>query len=360
MLPYILTAITGMVCGIVLMRLFQTRSAPVAGPQQDQVPSDTAKSPDTPATSPRSARFILIAAALIAVIAIGVAIFRKDAPTTAPAMLNGPASAPQGTGAPALADVDTMIAQLESRLKNAPNDGEGYRMLGWSYSSTGKPAKAVPAYERALALLPGRADVHAGYGEALVGVAKGSVTPQAKQAFDKAISLDPKEPRARFFLSLYKAQNGQEKTALEEWIALANGGPANAPWQGDVRSRIQLLALKLGVNVADRLAPAASTDTPMAASAPTIAPTTMESAAALPADQQRSMIDGMVEGLAAKLKSNPRNAEGWARLLRSRMVLGQQGQASRDLVSARKALAGDTAGLALVNAAARENGVPGN
>lgn len=79
----------------------------------------------------------------------------------------------------------------------------------------------------------------------------------------------------------------------------------------------------------------------------------------LTAARELQQINQMVEGLASKLKSNPQNADGWARLLRSRMVLEQRDQAARDLVSARKALAGDQAGLAQVNAVAREVGVPG-
>jgi cytochrome c-type biogenesis protein CcmH len=72
------------------------------------------------------------------------------------------------------------------------------------------------------------------------------------------------------------------------------------------------------------------------------------------------MIDQMVEGLANKLKSNPKDADGWVRLLRSRMTLGQDRQAGDDLVVARKALAGDPTDLAKVEAAAGEFKVPGS
>lgn len=352
MLPYILTAVAGLLCGIVLMRLFQSRGI-AGGPVATEPPKIGQ------ATSPRPARLILIASAVIALIAIGVAVSRKDAGKT-PSAGTLTSAALQSAGGQSLDDVDTMITRLEDRLQSSPNDGEGFRMLGWSYFSTGKPSKALAPYKRAIELLPNRADVHAGYGEALTGVANGTVTAEAKRAFDKAVSLNSREPRARFFLSLYKAQNGQEKAALDEWIALCNDGPADAPWQTDVRSRIRLLAIKLGADVGDRLAPLSSTASVAAASAPAIAPGAVESASMLPADQQRSMIDGMVEGLAAKLENDQHHAEGWARLLRSRMVLGQRDQAGRDLVTARKALVGDSKGLALVNAAARENGVPGS
>lgn len=66
----------------------------------------------------------------------------------------------------------------------------------------------------------------------------------------------------------------------------------------------------------------------------------------------------MVEGLAVRLSANP---DGWVQLLRSRMVLKQGDLAQSDLAAkARKALVTVRAGMAKVDAAAREFVVPGN
>lgn len=48
---------------------------------------------------------------------------------------------------------------------------------------------------------------------------------------------------------------------------------------------------------------------------------TADSIAALPDDDRRAMIGAMVEGLAARLKDEPGDAEGWRMLARSQMVL---------------------------------------
>jgi len=48
---------------------------------------------------------------------------------------------------------------------------------------------------------------------------------------------------------------------------------------------------------------------------------TADSIAALPEDDRRAMIEAMVEGLAARLKDGPGDAEGWRMLARSQMVL---------------------------------------
>lgn len=60
-----------------------------------------------------------------------------------------------------LPDVATMIERLEQRLKSTPGDVEGWRTLGWSYMSTGRPGDAVSAYDMALAAAPDRVDLKA-------------------------------------------------------------------------------------------------------------------------------------------------------------------------------------------------------
>lgn len=386
LLQYILTGLAGIMLGIAAMRVWQSGLAtggkqPPAQPVAEPAPEgervavepgssgeaaeiELASEPGTPDLLDRvrsipPARLLLGGTAVIAVIAGLVMVLRPDGDALPPSGISMAPGQAEASAAQALDDVDTMIERLAKRLEANPDDGEGFRMLGWSYTMTGHPEKAIPPFKRALALLPGNALVHAGYAEAMTGVAGGKVSPQAKAEFEKAVALDPAEPRSRYFLALWKAQNGQEKQALEEWIVLANSGSPDAPWQADVRRQITEVSGKLGIDVASRLKqPSAGTAAiPGAVPAPDAA--AMQAARALPPAQQQAMIDGMVEGLAQKLKSNPGDAAGWAKLLRSRMVLGQPEQAGRDLVIARKALAGDAAGLSAVNAAASAAGVPG-
>jgi cytochrome c-type biogenesis protein CcmH len=348
LLPMILTGLAGVALGIVIMRLLQQSPSSVSVQPTDELqvaPVQTAG----PVNASRN-KIVFGGAGLLAVAALGVLIFRSGEPSSTSAVPVAAAGA--DTPGAKLDDVDTMISRLAERLKTNPTDGEGFRTLGWSYLNTGHPADAVTAYTKAVALLPKRADVHAGYGEALVAAANDVVTPDAKAQFDAALAIDPKEARARFFTSLHKAQNGEERAALDEWIALSNSAPADTPWQADVRQRITKLATKLGVNVDARLkaaAPAALTGGPDAAA--------VKAAEAIPATERQSMINGMVEGLAAKLQANPGDVDGWVKLIRSRVVLKDEAHAKDDLVIARKALASDPAKLGQINALAKELGL---
>lgn len=60
----------------------------------------------------------------------------------------------------------------------------------------------------------------------------------------------------------------------------------------------------------------------------------MAEAAKLPPGQQQQMVVSMVEGLEAKLATNPENVNGWIMLMRSRMTLGETAKAASALKKA--------------------------
>lgn len=349
MIQYLLTAIAGMALGIVALRIWQARETQ---PGTSASPAEKVEAVEG-ATMPAAIvpRHLLIGAGTLAAAAIAVIAWRSSTGSD-----NNAASTPiaSASAASALDDVDTMINRLADRLAKNPNDGEGFRMLGWSYVMTSRPDRAIEPYKRALALLPQSALVHSGYGEALTGMAKGTVSPEAKAEFDRAVALDPKEPRSLYFLALWQAQHGEERQALEKWIALANSGPADSNWQPDLRRQIATTSAKLGIDVSSRLKGEAAP-----VSGPAANPAAAQAISAMPPAQQQASINQMVDGLAAKLKTDPTNVERWAMLLRSRMVLKQSDQAGSDLAIARKALANDAAGRQRLDALAKELGIPG-
>lgn len=361
MLQYFLTGIAGIVLGIVGMRVWNMRereTSPAAAGEGTAEPA-AGTAPSDPQQNAAMPRKMLIGASALVALAIGIFAFKGDDKAAAP-QDSAIAGAPGADGKAPVGDVDSMIDKLAQRLAKEPNDGEGFRMLGWSYLMTGHPEKAIAPYQRAIALLPTHANTHAGLGEAMTAIASGRVTDEAKTHFDRSIALDRTEPRARFFEAQWLAQHGQPKQALDQWIDLANSAPADAPWQTDLRRQISDTAGKMGVDVGSRLKQAA----PVVARSPATEPPpldsgTVKAASALPAGDRQAMVDQMVEGLAAKLAANPKDADGWIRLLRSRMVLQQAKQATKDLGNARRGLAGSP-DLARVEAAASEFAVPGH
>ncbi len=70
------------------------------------------------------------------------------------------------------------------------------------------------------------------------------------------------------------------------------------------------------------------------------------------------MIQGMVDGLAAKLKDDPKNIEGWARLIRSYVVLNQRDKAADALGTGLKTFPADGAEGQQLLALAKDLGLP--
>lgn len=278
----------------------------------------------------------------------------KAAPATAPqTAARGPDGSPHD-------NPDTVIAQLESQMQQHPDNAEGWRMLGWSYLQTGRNEKAAEAYGKAAALDPKNADYLSAQAEATVLVAQGTVTPIAQGLFRKALAVDPADPRARYYLALAKDQSGDREGAMNDWVALIRSAPADAPWLPDVRGMVERVAAERKIDLSGRLPPAAASAGPAAAPAPRgPTPEQMAQAQSMSEGDRAQMIQGMVSGLAARLKQNPRDLAGWQQLMRARMVLGQTARAAADYKDARNAFAGSPAEQQALRQAAEQLGVPG-
>ncbi|MFZ5618148.1 MAG: c-type cytochrome biogenesis protein CcmI [Pseudomonadota bacterium] len=290
-------------------------------------------------SSPRLVASIAIAG----IVAItGAALYAVKGNPTAPSVSHPEiASAPENATAPASAigSVDGMIEGLKSRLEKEPGNADGWRMLGWSYFNLGRHREAADAYARAAALAPEIAAYQSSYGEALVMTAGGFVTPDAIKAFDLALKSDPSDPRARFFKALAIDQAGDPAGAIAQWIEIVNAAPDDAEWAGDLRRRIETRAKEASVDIKGKLKSPATA--PILAAAPAPTAEQVRAAMELPADDRQAMIEGMVARLAGRLKEDPKDADGWIRLMRSHMALGRENEARGDLATALAAFADD-------------------
>lgn len=224
--------------------------------------------------------------------------------------------------------MEQAVAQLAQRMESRPDDFEGWSLLGRAYLGMGRFSEAAAALGRATALAPDRPEIAAAYGEAQVAAAEGQVTPDAASAFAGALAADPREPRARFYLGLAKAQQGDVRAALQDWVDLVAVSPADAPWLASVREQMAKAAGELGVEIASvRPSPGAiALGAPPAPPGPGAAD--VQAAGEMSEGDRGRMIRSMVERLAAKLKDNPDDRQGWLRLARAYQVLGEAEKAA--------------------------------
>lgn len=261
-----------------------------------------------------------------------------------------PAAAPAADQSHPAGDLEPLIVELEEKMQSPENSGdpEGWRLLGWAYSQTGRFTDSAEAYGKARAINPKEAEYSSAMGEALLLAAEGQITPAAKAAFSDALALDPDDMRARYFLAVAKDQSGDTKAAVEDWIAIINDSPADAPWVPQVRQVLNQRAADIGVDVSKRLHP-------QPAGQPSA--DQVQAISQLPPEQQSAMIRGMVDNLAAKLADDPNDAEGWMRLMQARTVLEDSAGAKSAYANARKAFAGDEKTLSRFSRQAQELGI---
>ncbi len=241
-------------------------------------------------------------------------------------------------------DINILIARAENHLAQNPDDGAGWEVLAPIYMRNGRVEEAVAAYDSAVRLLGPTPARLGGYAEALITLSGGLVTTEAQAALRRSLAIDPNDPRSEYYLALGLKQEGKKDEALAAFNRLIAGSPADAPWVPLVKQHVAELSGGAAGSVA-----AAAPGNP---SADDIA-----AAQDMSAGDRQEMIRGMVESLASRLKEDPVNLEGWARLIRSHVVLDQKDQAAAALKESQKTFPADGDEGKQLLALARELGI---
>jgi cytochrome c-type biogenesis protein CcmH len=226
--------------------------------------------------------------------------------------------------------LDTLVAQVEAHLANNPEDGRGWEVVAPVYMRFGRFEDAVKARRNAIRLNGASADREADLGESLMAAANGVVTDDSKAAFERALGLQAKHPKARFFLGIAAQQDGQGDKAVAIWRDMLSDAPPDSPWSGMVR---ETLARVAGVASSGQPAPSAAAPGPTAED--------VAAAGQMNAGDRSAMIRGMVERLAERLQREGSDIDGWLRLVRAYTVMGDRGKALAAIADARKALGHD-------------------
>ena len=220
--------------------------------------------------------------------------------------------------------IASLISQVEAHLERNPDDARGYEVLAPVYLRLGRFADAVTARRKLLALSGENATRQSDLGEALVAAANGIVTADAKSAFERALALDPSDLKAKFYVGLAAEQDGDRARAAQIWRGMIDQAPSDAPWLPMVREALTRVG-----------------GTPPSASSPGPSAEDVAAARSMGDKERDEMIRGMVARLADRLKENGGDVEGWQRLLRAYMVLGDRDKAHAAAADARRALATD-------------------
>ena len=233
-----------------------------------------------------------------------------------------PTVAPDGTGEQA-----SVLAQIDQRLEAHPDDARAWFLKAHLLRKDGRPEAAAEAYRQSLRLEPDQPEARIGLTEALVALADGEVTQEARGQLAAVLQVDPANPSARYYAGLALVQDGFFPQARQVWSDLLAGAPPDAAWIPVVRRQLAHLEAAMGEAPAPEAPRGPSSDDVAAAEAMT------------PAERQ-AFIRSMVDRLAARMADDPENLEGWLRLGNAYSVLGEEALARQALARA-EALAAD-------------------
>lgn len=218
-------------------------------------------------------------------------------------------------------DLPALIAQVEARLAQSPEDAQGWAVLAPAYRRVGRFADAAQAFARAVELNAPDAALSSDYGEALVVANDGMITQEARKAFDRALEISPGYPKASFYRAVADAQDGKTQQARAVFTALLEKAPADAPWRQAVERQLAALDASPG--------------------GPVLEKEQLQAAGDMTPEQRQQMIRGMVARLDARLHEDGDDIDGWLRLINARIVLGEREAASKALGDARRQFAGN-------------------
>jgi cytochrome c-type biogenesis protein CcmH len=165
-------------------------------------------------------------------------------------------------------------------MQTAPNDIKGWLLLGRSDIALERVDDAVTAYQHAHRLDADNVEGLLGLGEALSMRAGGNITPSAGELFERAVSLEPDNPKALLYSGFGAATRGDRATARKRWLALKGMHPPP-----EIDAMLDQRIAELGT--ADLAATGGAPG--MAADAPTATPAVAGESAAAPSGAEATV-----------------------------------------------------------------------
>ncbi len=194
-----------------------------------------------------------------------------------------------------------MVDKLAERMRANPNDPKGWAMLARSYKAMGRFEEAQQAFEKAGDVVNTDPDLLVDHAELIAILEGNKLEGKPQQMIAQALRLNPDHPMGLMMSGVAAYQNADYQGAVARWEKLLGMLPPDSPDAQQMQANIDDARAKGGLTASDnnKLPP-------------------------IPAGAEAGMtpdkINDMVDRLAARLKDNPDDLAGWARLARAYKV----------------------------------------
>ena len=201
----------------------------------------------------RMARYILIFS--ISVLAIGFYAYLGQ-----PELIEGvkkqaaaPAGHTSGSKSKNLPSVEEMVEKLATKLKENPNNAEGWFMLARSYMSMNRYKEAAEALEKTNKLVPNNPTVMLRYADALTMLAGGRISGKPFDLIKRAVAIKPDDPTGLWLIGMGYEEQGEYRKAISYWNLLLPLLKDNKSID-EVNNLIRSAKSKAGMSITDNTA----------------------------------------------------------------------------------------------------------
>jgi cytochrome c-type biogenesis protein CcmH len=147
--------------------------------------------------------------------------------------------------------IETLIGQLEQRLEQAPDDLEGWILLGRTYKTTQQYQQAKMALSKAIAIAPDNPMVMVELAEAIMFTSGNqTITSDITDMLEKALEIDPAQQKGLWLLGFASTQSGDDARAIELWERLLTQMDSSIEASSAVQGQIDLAKSRLGIEPA--------------------------------------------------------------------------------------------------------------
>lgn len=148
------------------------------------------------------------------------------------------------------ASIEEMVEKLAARMKDKPDNAEGWYMLGRSYMSMGRYKEAVDALEKTNKIVPNNPAVMLRYADALTMLRGGRLSGKPFELIKKAVEIKPDDQTGLWLLGMGYEEKGEYKKAISYWNLLIPLLKDNKSID-EVNKLIRAAKKKAGINLAE-------------------------------------------------------------------------------------------------------------
>ncbi len=199
----------------------------------------------------RFSRYILIFSVPVFAISLYAFLGQPDLIEGGKTQAAAPAGHASSNGASNLGSIEQMVEKLAARLKEKPDNAEGWFMLGRSYMSMNRYKEAVDALAKTNQLIPNNPVVMLRYADALTMLRGGRISGEPFDLIKRAVEIKPDDPTGLWLLGMGYEEQGEHQKAIYYWTLLLPFLKDDKPIN-EVNSLIRQAKSKAGISTAEK------------------------------------------------------------------------------------------------------------